>query len=167
MYLVSVKIILKPKKAAMKDTSHYFPRSVSHAAIEPFDDAVEAWFWFIQAQQARTDGARFTSGLGLVTRPCEPADILNVLNRLYRGRRLMMDHLLVLRHYGRRQMAPDPTRAKEIRAHDLWVEAFARIEPVLIDKGIVQARDFFTMHITPHAMASRRIPLSSSSSLTF
>lgn len=85
----------------------------------PFDSCEEVWFWFMQAQKAREDGARFSVGQGLVPRPCEPLDILNVLNSLYRTRRLLMDHLRVLRFYGERQMPPDPRRAKELRAFDL------------------------------------------------
>ncbi len=106
--------------------------------IIPFESAQEAWFWFIAAQTAKNDGARFVSGAGLYPRPCEPVDILKVLDRLYRNRRLLRDHLLVLRHYGRRHLPPDPARAKEIRAYKLWTEALERIEDVLITKGIVK-----------------------------
>ncbi len=113
----------------------------SHANADQvtlFESAEEAWFWFIQAQAARNDGARFTMGSGLIPRPCEPLDILKVVDRLYRNRRLLMDHLLVLRHYGRRMMAPDPRRIKEARAAKLWDEALERIEAPLIRKGIVE-----------------------------
>lgn len=110
----------------------------------PFESAEEAWFWFIQAQQARNDGARFTAGLGLYPRPCEPADILKVLDRLHRNRRLLMEHLLVLRHYGRRKMPPDPQRPKEMRAHTIWKEALERLEPALESKGIVVKPDIFS-----------------------
>jgi hypothetical protein len=48
-----------------------------------------------------------------------------------------MDHLLVLRHYGRRMMAPDPRRTKEFRAWKLWTEALGRIAPALERKGIL------------------------------
>jgi hypothetical protein len=115
------------------------PRPQPDIETIPFSTAEEAWFWFIQAQQARTDGARFSVGQGLVARPCEPLDILGALNGLYRTRRLLMDHLLVLRHYGRRLMPPDRWRPKEMRAFGLWAEALARLEPVLIRKGIVAA----------------------------
>ncbi len=122
----------------MSDKSKYIPKSCVNQESVPFENALEAWFWFITAQQARVDGARFVSGLSATPRPCEPGDILNILNRLYRSRRLSMDHLLVLRHYGRRQMAPDPNRSKEVRAHKLWEEAFERLEPMLIQKKIVR-----------------------------
>jgi hypothetical protein len=116
------------------------PKPTPDVATHPFDSVMEAWFWFIQAQDARNDGARFSAGVGLIPRPCEPSDILKILNTLYYARRLERDHLLVLRHYGRRQMPPDPRRVKERRAHDVWKEALNRLEPVLIRKGIVRAR---------------------------
>lgn len=112
----------------------------------PFDSVKDAWFWFIQAQQARNEGARFRAGMSLTARPCEPSDILKVLDGLYRQRRLLRDHLLVLRHYGRRQMAPDTRRSKEVLAHKLWCEALERIEPVLVRKGIVCPKKLTTPH---------------------
>ena len=85
------------------------------------------------------------AGYSLVSRPCEPIDILKVLERLYRQRRLVRDHLLVLRHYGRRQMPPDYNRVKEARAYTIWVEALDRLGEALISKGIVEdRRDFDT-----------------------
>lgn len=121
----------------MTSRDRFIPKPQSEQATEPFDSAEQAWFWFIQAQQARNDGARTAAGLGRQARPCEPLDILRVLDRLYRHRRLLMDHMLVLRHYGRRQLAPDPRRVKEIRAAKLWAEALERLEVPLERKGIV------------------------------
>ena len=123
-------------------TNH--PETQHDPNLHPFESAVDAWFWFILAQQARNEGARYTAGLSLTPRPCEPADILKILDGLYRQRRLLRDHLLVLRHYGRRQMAPDPRRVKEMRAHKLWKEALERIEPILVRKGIVRAKKLST-----------------------
>lgn len=121
----------------MGSRESYYPRPQAEIERIPFDSAEECWFWFIQAQKAREDGARFSFGQGLVPRPCEPTDILKILNDLYRSRRLLMDHLRVLRFYGDRQMSPDPRRVKEQRAHTLWCEALDRLEPVLIRKGIL------------------------------
>ncbi len=106
----------------------------------PFDRVEDVWFWFIAAQQAKNDGARYVAGASTVPRPCEPLDILNILDRLYRQRRLVRDHLLVLRHYGRRNMAPDPDRIKERRAYSLWNEALDRMTPPLMKKGILCTR---------------------------
>jgi len=118
----------------------FTPRPQPDMQTTPFETVEEAWFWFILAQEARNAGARLAAGAGLKPRPCEPSDILKCLDRLHRNRRLQMDHLLVLRHYGRRQLAPDPRRIKEVRAFTLWKEALDRLEPVLVRKGIVRAR---------------------------
>jgi len=118
----------------------------SHFALgdtTPFESAEEAWFWFIAAQNAKNDGAKFVAGAGLYKRPCEPIDILKVLDRLHRNRRLHRDHLLVLRHYGRRNMAPDQFRDKEKRAYHLWSEAMKRMQDVFIAKGIVERTSKF------------------------
>ncbi len=122
----------------MVSKENYIPRGQSGSEATPFETAEEAWFWFVQAQEARNEGARIVSGIGKGVRPCEPVDILKVLDRLYRQRRLLRDHLLVLRHYGRRLLPPDQKRVKEVRAWDLWSEALERIEPLLIRKGIVR-----------------------------
>lgn len=103
----------------------------------PFDSAEEAWFWFMQAQEAKAAGARVVAGLGLVQRPCEPIDIYRAVDRLYRQRKLLRDHLHVLAHYGRRLAAPDASRDREARAALLWGEAFDHITPYLRDRGIV------------------------------
>lgn len=121
----------------MTSYSEYIPKQQPTAGIVPFESAEQAWFWFINAQQARHEGARFTAGKGAVLRPCEPVDILGILDRLYRQRRLLRDHLMVLRYYGRRGMPPDSRRVREMRAHKIWSEALARLENALVSKGIV------------------------------
>lgn len=105
----------------------------------PFENAEEAWFWFIQAYQARNDGAQITANHGRVVRPCDPDDILKILDRLYRHRRLTMHHFRVLRHYGVRMIAPDSTRAREHLAARLWGEAMQIMGEVLIAKGIMRS----------------------------
>jgi len=116
---------------------------VDYVNASPFDNVEEAWFWFIAAQQARNDGARFVAGSGAIQRPCEPVDILKILDSLYRSRRLLRDHLLVLRHYGKRNMPPDSRRAKEARAHYIWEEAIERMKPIMERKGIIRKQDWF------------------------
>lgn len=105
--------------------------------ILPFATVEEAWFWFIQAYTARRDGAKIVAGIGSYERPCEPVDIMNVLNRLYRGRRLLIEHIRILHHYGVRLMAPDPSRRREAYDHLVWVEAMGRLREALELKGIV------------------------------
>lgn len=145
----------------MKSTNHN--RSGSQAKAlngidsTPFETAEELWFWFIAAQAARNDGARYVSGASVMRRPCEPVDILKIMDDLYRKRRLVRDHLLVLRHYGRRYLAPEPNRTKEVRAYYLWTEALERMEPVFLRKGLIEKEMPFyvpTQHRNHHFMVA-------------
>jgi hypothetical protein len=115
---------------------------------EPFATAQEAWFWFIQSYQARSDGARFGADRGQVARPCEPLDILRILDRLWRQRMLVRDHLFVLRHYGRRLSPPNPDRRREARAYVLWHQALNVLEDALVLKGIVMPRGWDALEPT-------------------
>ncbi len=124
----------------MSSKEKHIQKPIADLKTIPFDSTEEAWFWFIIAQQAKNDGARFVAGSGAIPRPCEPIDILRILDRLYRTRRLLRDHLLVLRHYGRRQLAPDSRRIKEVRSDMLWREAMARLSVVFERKGIIQKK---------------------------
>ncbi len=115
----------------------YCPRPVSLEEGEPFDTVEQAWLWSIQATIARHEGARVTAGLGLVPRPCEPSDVMRVVSRMNRGRRLSDRHVSVLVRYGRRHGAPDSTRGREYRDAKIWDEALDRMVSPLREKGIV------------------------------
>lgn len=104
---------------------------------QPFKSAEEAWFWFIQAQTARNEGAKIMAGAGLTPRPCEPVDIIKCLESLYRNRCVTINHVMVLRDYGRQLMAPDPRLKRQIEAYAMWREALDKLESVLIQKRIV------------------------------
>ena len=67
----------------------FVPRPVTDAEGEPFADAETAWFWYVQCRLAQLDGARVGARAGQVIRPCEPLDVLAVVDRLYRRRRLL------------------------------------------------------------------------------
>jgi hypothetical protein len=121
----------------------YSPKTADLHEAAPFVSAEEAWFWFMTAQAAKNDGARIVAGQGAVKRPCEPADILQALNRLYRQRRVQMDHIRVLKHYGERHMPPDHRRPRELRAYLIWSEALERLESLLEAKGIVRKPAWF------------------------
>ncbi|TPG60568.1 hypothetical protein EAH89_04190 [Roseomonas nepalensis] len=105
--------------------------------VQPFQSADEAWFWTMSALVARRDGARIVSGRGLVSRPCEPDDVVKCLDRLYRQRRIDLAHARILRIWGERGVAPDPTVLRERGDHRLWREAMDRMEWPLRLKGIV------------------------------
>ncbi|MFZ4410771.1 MAG: hypothetical protein ACOYOH_25740 [Paracraurococcus sp.] len=104
---------------------------------EPFRSAEEAWFWTMAALIARRDGARIVSGAGLVQRPCEPDDVVKCLDRLYRQRRIDLQHARILRIWGERQQAPDPRAPREAGDARLWKEAMARLDWPLRVKGIL------------------------------
>lgn len=116
--------------------SSFVPRPQCGVPGVPFSSPEEVWFWFVQAYEARAAGARVIAGDG-IPRPCEPLDIMRIIDRLYRQRQLLRDHLCVLVHYGRRLLPPSPYHHREMRANSLWHEAFKRITPVLREKGII------------------------------
>lgn len=107
------------------------------SVTEPFLTAEEAWFWTMAALVARRDGARIVSGAGLVRRPCEPDDVIRCLDRLYRHRRIDLQHARILRIWGERQSAPDPRAPRERGDARLWREAMQRLDWPLRNKGIV------------------------------
>lgn len=111
--------------------------SARHSTV-PFQNVEDAWFWFMKALAAQEDGAMARKDLAETPRPCEPSDILNAVDRLYQRRILMIDHMRVLIHYGRRFFPPNPRRSKEEKSHVLWRESMNHLEPVLRGKGIIE-----------------------------
>lgn len=109
----------------------------SMAKTEPFTSAEEAWFWTMSALIARQDGARIVAGRGTAQRPCEPDDVVKCLDRLYRQRRIDLNHARVLRRWGERGTAPNPRHASERADAQQWREALSRLEWPLRVKGIV------------------------------
>jgi hypothetical protein len=118
------------------------PARLAYAAVaagrtEPFRDAEQAWFWTMSALAARRDGARFTANQRKIGRPCEPDDVVKCLDQLYRRRRIDLVHARILRIWGERQMAPNPSHPRERCDARLWREALERLEWLLRVKGIV------------------------------
>ena len=113
------------------------PFRATGTRMEPFRSAEEAWFWTMAALIARHDGARIVAGAGLVQRPCEPDDVVKCLDRLYRQRRVDLQHARILRLWGERGQAPDPRAPRERGDWRLWREALNRLEWPLRVKGIV------------------------------
>lgn len=105
--------------------------------VQPFASAEEAWFWTMQALQARRDGARLRAAAGQVARPCEPDDVVKCLDRLYRQRRIDLAHAHVLRCWGDRGTAPNVTTRPGHADRRLWDEAMRHLEAGLVAKGIV------------------------------
>ena len=105
--------------------------------VQPFQTAEDAWLWTMAALIARREGARYTANQGLVSRPCDPDDVVKCLDGLYRQRRISLEHARVLRIWGERQMAP--SRVVAVERHDqlVWTEALERLDWPLRIKGIV------------------------------
>lgn len=113
------------------------PVRTKNPAEQPFGSAQEAWFWTMAALMARRDGARYTAGIGPVQRPCEPDDVVKCLDRLYRQRRIDLEHARILRVWGERQCPPSPGHTGQRYDWRLWREALERLEWPLRVKGIV------------------------------
>lgn len=120
---------------------HASASQVRSAAInmqtQAFVTAEEAWLWTMAALIARREGARYTAGKGLMTRPCDPDDVVKCLDQLYRQRRIDLAHARILRIWGERQLSPSASVASERSDRKLWVEALERLEWPLRVKGIV------------------------------
>jgi hypothetical protein len=123
--------IARQLKPAPKMNARTIPQS------QPFDSAEAAWLWTMAALIARREGARYTANKGLVTRPCDPDDVVKCLDGLYRQRRIDLLHARVLRIWGERQIAPSAAVAVERQDHKMWTEALARLEWPLRAKGII------------------------------
>lgn len=101
----------------------------------PFASAEEAWFWTMSALIARRDGTNATRAA--TRRPCDPDDVVKCLDRLYRQRRVDLQHARILRIWGERGQAPNPAWPRERCDWRLWHEAISRLEWPLRQKGIV------------------------------
>lgn len=105
-----------------------------------YDSAEHAFFHMVTCQKYASAGARHKAGMGLFQRPGGPNDVRIVIERLYRERKLSIDHINVLRWYGKREMRPDERREKEVRAAMLWDDAMAIIGVELLKKGMIDAQ---------------------------
>ena len=99
----------------------------------------------MRAARAQPDGA-YRGGMGYGREATTSiATIWHTLERLRRNRRLLRDHLLVLRHYGARAISPIPNRRQEARAAILWREAMQILEVAFIHQGLVRPRPISMM----------------------
>jgi hypothetical protein len=114
------------------------PVLASMARTVAFRSADEAWFWTMSALMARREGARIVAGAGTTQRPCEPDDVVKALDRLYRQRRIDLQHARIMRIWGERGCPPDARVQGERGDARLWQEAMSRLEWPLRVKGIVE-----------------------------
>jgi hypothetical protein len=90
---------------------------------EPFQSAEEAWFWCWSCLIAREEGARFSAGLGLASRPCEPDDLIISARRLISNGKLTRKHVATITEFGRKQTPPNPRNSREVTSSKFWEEA--------------------------------------------
>jgi len=106
-------------------------------AIEQFLNAEEAWFWFVRSEKARAERAKASETKSIFDRPCDPDDVFRWVKQLYEDGSLATGHLVVMGQYGFLDRLPDPDADEEVVDHIMWTDAFDRLEPMLIDKGVV------------------------------
>ena len=126
--------------ARSRSSCRFTPPRLAEAAVLPFIDAEEAWFWFMRSQRARAEGGQFRGGSGGTVRPCDPDDLYRAVMDLARRRLIGRDHLKVLARFGYNDCPPDPRIGDQARAHSLWNEALDRLTTVLKSKGIIDVR---------------------------
>ena len=94
----------------------------------PFASAEAAWFWTVAALRNGSAARRAA---------CRPEDIVKALDRLYRHRRIELQHARILRIWGERGIPPNPARPRERCDWRLWREAMECLEGPLRAHGIV------------------------------
>lgn len=105
--------------------------------IEHFENAEEAWFWFMRSEKARAERAKATSFKSIYGRPCDPDDLFRWINQLYGNGKLTQAHLLVMGQYGYLDRHPDRETDDEVVDYIVWTDAFDVLEPTLVDKGVI------------------------------
>ncbi len=92
----------------------------------PFVSVEAAWFWTVRALQP--GAAR--------SLPCV-GEVVKCMDTLYRHRRIELLHGRILRIWGLRGVAPNPTRMRERSDWRVWREAMDRLDGPLRARGIV------------------------------
>ncbi len=110
-------------------------------AGKSFGTAEACWIWTMRMLLARRDGAGAEFGQGGI-RPCEPDDVVQCFDRLYRQGKVNLKQAKVLRIYGERGRVPSRTsgNAEERADAQLWRDAMAKLGEMLRAKGIVAQR---------------------------
>jgi len=108
----------------------------------PFDNVEDAWFWGLQGYLERLSGARVVAGMALVSRPCEPGDIIRCFNRLVAEGKITEQQRPVMLRCGQQMMAPDRGRADNERRINAdarhWEQGLFMLRSALKARGIVR-----------------------------
>jgi hypothetical protein len=102
-----------------------------------FATAEQAWFWTMSVVQARQAPASARPELRSGAAAARAAEVLRCLDTLYRRRRIDLLDARILKHWGERGRAPDPSRSSERCDEPIWREAIGRLTWPLRVRGIV------------------------------
>lgn len=89
----------------------------------------------VDRQRAQADGAR--PKRGSFERAGGGLDVQIAIEKLHRAGVIGMDHIRVIKHYGKRGLRPDEHHPKEKRAAMLWDEVMEQLGAQLHKKGLV------------------------------
>lgn len=102
--------------------------------MEKFTSAEEAWFWAMKEIAAKNAGVKLPG----LARVCAAEDIVKILDRLYRQRKIELAHARVLRIYGEKGTAPSANVSSELGDLRLWREAMYQMHVMLRAKGFLR-----------------------------
>lgn len=97
------------------------------ASPVPFKRVEDAWFWTMGR-------LKNPNSPDPTPRPCTPEDVIKMLDRLYRQRKIDLKHAAALRLWGEKAKAPPP----ESGDLPVWREAISRLEWPMRLRGVVQ-----------------------------
>jgi hypothetical protein len=92
-----------------------------------FSTATDAWFWTMRTLISQRHGMR------LEQRGFEPDVVIKALDRLYRQRRIRLEHVKALRIWGEAGAVPPALHRDRVE----WDEALSRLEQPLRLAGVV------------------------------
>lgn len=103
------------------------PFPVRSAVRPPFSSAADAWFWAMSCFIASRGGG--------VAGGAE--EVMKCLDRLYRQRRIELQHVRILRIWGERRVAPNLRFQNEQADARLWREVINKLDAPLRQRGLV------------------------------
>lgn len=118
--------------------ARYSPRPTVAVWGTPFESAEEAWLWAARAARHAADGGQTTANQATHQRPCEPRDMIALVCRLRRERRLTGPQLGALCRFGALDRPPDPRDPEESAEARDWDTGLDRLVKPLTEKGILR-----------------------------
>lgn len=119
----------------------YTPMPVVIKKGEPFHGPDEAWFWTVTCEKNALMGAKISANKALISRPCDPRDIMVHISKLIKSGLLKKPHLMVMKEFGDYQMPPDDRILEQRSKATLWQEAMQHLGKSLYGRGLVHSPD--------------------------